>query len=91
MVDEAPISFFDLSWLAVRAAPLEAAITALDLSDPVPVTWRQGMKAVCGDYWDLEAPLQAFLSRVFITPEVSGWRLVVGGWLGDTDDTPASR
>jgi hypothetical protein len=85
MVDDCPIAFFDLSWLAVRAAPPEAILAALDLSAPAPVTWRRGLNAVCGDFWDFKAPSQAFLSRVFITPEVSGWRLAIGGWLGGAD------
>jgi hypothetical protein len=85
MVDDAPIAFFDLSRLAVRAAPPEAVLAALDLSDQVPVTWRHGVNAVCGEYWDFQAPSQAFLSRVFITPEVNSWRMVLGGCLGGTD------
>jgi hypothetical protein len=86
MADDFPIAFSDLSWLAVRAAPPEAIIAALDLSDPVRVTWRQGLNAVLGDYWDFDAPPNAFLSRVFITPKVAGWRLAVGGWLGGMDE-----
>lgn len=84
MKDDSPSAFFDLSWLAVRAAPPEAIVAALGLTDPVPATWRQGLNAVCGDYWDFDAPASSFLSRVFITPEITGWRLAVGGWLGGT-------
>jgi hypothetical protein len=50
MTDDTPLAFFDLSWLAVRAAPPEAIIAALDLSYPVPVTCRQGLNAAFGDY-----------------------------------------
>lgn len=85
MVDDVPIEFFDVSWLAVRAASAEALLAALDLSDPAPVSWRRGVGAVCGDYWDFDAPLQSSLSRVFISPEIGGWRLAIGGWLGGAD------
>jgi hypothetical protein len=85
MSADSPIAFFDLSWLAVRKAHPEAITTALDLSDPQSVTWRQGLNAVIGDFWDFDAHPSAFLSRVYITPEVDGWRLAIGGWLGGTD------
>jgi hypothetical protein len=91
MAADSPIAFFDLSWLAVRAAPSEAILAALDLSDPIPATWRQGINAAAGDFWDFAAPLDAFLSRVFITPEVAGWRLAIGGWLGGTDREQPGR
>lgn len=91
MVADTPIAFFDLSWLMVRSASPEAIIAALDLSDPIPATWRQGINAAAGDFWDFDAPPDAFLSRVFITPEVGGWRLAVGGWLGGTDREQPGR
>jgi hypothetical protein len=85
MAADSPIAFFDLSWLAIRAAPPERIIAALDLSSPTPTSWRQGINAAVGDFWDFDAPPAAFLSRVFVTPEVAGWRLAVGGWFGGTD------
>jgi hypothetical protein len=91
MAADIPIPFFDLNWLAVRAAPPEAIIAALDLSDPKPATWRQGINAAAGDFWDFAAPPEAFLARVFITPEVGGWLLAVGGWLGGTDREQPGR
>jgi hypothetical protein len=90
MVVDSPVAFFDLSWLVVRAAP-EAIIATLDLFDPKPATWRQGINATTGDYWDFDSSPSAFLSRVFITPEIGGWRLVVGGWLGGTDHERPGR
>jgi hypothetical protein len=49
MVDDTPIAFFDASWLAVKAAPPDAIVEALELSDPRPVTWRQGLIPTRGD------------------------------------------
>jgi hypothetical protein len=91
MPNDSPIAFFDVSWIAVRAASVESILEALGLSSPVPATWRQGMNAVVGDYWDFSAPLDAPLSRVFITPEIEGWRLAVGGWLGDRGSEAPDR
>ncbi len=82
MAKDTPIAFFDVSWIAVRDATTEAIISVLDLSDPTPSTWRQGLNAVIGDFWDFDAPTNAFLSRVFVTPKIGGWRLAIGGWLG---------
>jgi hypothetical protein len=78
-----PFSLYDISWLAVKTSEAEGIIDVLGLSDPEPVTWRQGISAVCGDYWDSDAPLDAVLSRVYITPVVEGWRLAIGGWVGE--------
>ncbi|WP_020474960.1 hypothetical protein [Zavarzinella formosa] len=91
MTDNSPIGFYDLSWLAVRGASPQAIIDALELSDPTSATWRQGINATAGDFWDFDARPDSFLSRVFITPEVGGWRLAVGGWLGGVNrDQPGS-
>ena len=88
MADDFPIAFFDLSWLAVKSAPPEVILEVLDLSDPRPVTWRQGINATFGDYWDFSGSLLVCLSRIFITPEVGGWRFAIGGWLGDAEPHP---
>jgi hypothetical protein len=91
LVRDHPIPLDDISWLAVKRGKPEAIIRALRLADPRPVTWQQGLNAVGGDYFDVERDW-AELSRVFITPLVGGWRLVVGGWVaagpmpGDRDD-----
>lgn len=89
---ESPIEFYDMSWLAVHGdATAEDIIAALGLSDPMPVTWRQGLNAVRGDFWDFDAPPEAYLSRVFITPVVAGWRLAIGGWVGGHDQQRPGR
>ena len=86
-----PLPFEDMSWLAVKNPQPDKLMETLDLSDPMEVTWAQGLSAVCGDYWDFEAHIDAHLSRVFITPEVNGWRLVVGGWFGVNDQGGEDR
>jgi hypothetical protein len=75
------IEFYDISWLAVLRCETEAILHALGLSDALPVDFRTGYGAVWGDQWDFDAPLDADLARVLITPPVAGWRAVIGGWL----------
>jgi hypothetical protein len=79
-VRDHPIALDDISWLAVKRGKPEAILRALKLADPTPVTWQQGLNAVGGDYFEAR-PDWAELSRLFITPLVRGWRLVVGGWV----------
>lgn len=78
---DAPFSLFDINWLAVKGGETEPMLEALGLTDPQPVTWPQGIGAVCGDCWDFDANLNAPMSRVYVTPQVAGWRLAIGGWL----------
>jgi hypothetical protein len=72
----------DVSWLAIPTLPPVDLFADLELSDAVQVTWRQGIAAVCGDYWDFEAEPAAYRSRVFLPPPIRGWQLVTGGWFG---------
>jgi hypothetical protein len=81
MAKDHPIALDDISWLAVKRANPEGILRTLALTDLVPATWQQGLNAVGGDYFD-GPPEWAELSRVFITPLVRGWRLVIGGWVG---------
>jgi hypothetical protein len=80
MPKDHPLALDDISWLAVKRGQPEVILRILALSDPVPATWQQGLNAVGGDYFD-GPPDWAELSRVFITPLVHGWRLVIGGWV----------
>jgi hypothetical protein len=82
MPDQQPIGLWDVSWLVVPETNPGDLLAALDLSEPTPVTWRQGLAAVCGDYWDFDEDLGVHLSRVFLPPPIRGWQLVIGGWFG---------
>jgi hypothetical protein len=86
MAEDAPLDFFDLSWLAVKGGEPEAIAGVLELSGPVAATWTQGIHAVAGDFWDFKEDLDCHDSRVFVAPLVDGWRLVVGGWFGGMGD-----
>jgi hypothetical protein len=80
MPKDHPIALDDISWLAVKGGHPEALLRLLALTDPAPATWQRGLNAVGGDYFD-GPPAWAELSRVFITPAVRGWRLIIGGWV----------
>jgi hypothetical protein len=79
-ITDHPIALDDISWLAVKRGEPQAILRALALTAPTPVTWQRGLNAVGGDYFDVELPW-AELSRVFLTPMIQGWRLVIGGWV----------
>lgn len=81
MVNDSPEAIEDTSWLAVRDGSVDAIVKALGLSDPIPVSWSQGMEVVGGNHDDCPAEWGE-LAGVFITPMVRGWRLAVGHYLG---------
>jgi hypothetical protein len=85
MTEEHQSVFWDISWLAVPGADAADLLTILELSEPTPATWHRGIAAIRGDFWDFEADLRAHLARVFLTPPVRGWRLVIGGWFGGSE------
>lgn len=68
------------TWLAIRATDQAAVLAALDLSDPVPVSMRQGEAAWNRDHhaWDLARDDHRGHARVYVTPAVDGWTLVFG-------------
>jgi len=56
------------AWLAVRSRNVHAVQAALDLHNPQPCTWAEGL---------------AGEQRLFIAPPVNGWILIVGSELPD--------
>ncbi|MDI3406170.1 hypothetical protein [Streptomyces cavernicola] len=67
-------------WTAVPGATYEGVFDALGLHDPRPVTVAAGVAAAMGRTIRApgsETPERA-VGRVFVTPELDGWRLVFG-------------
>lgn len=61
-------------WLAVKNAQLPVVQAALDLHNPVPCSWGEGVSRL--------GP-----GRLFLSPPIHGWILVIGNGLPDpTDD-----
>ncbi len=81
MAADPPEAIDDTSWLAVRGGTVEAIVKVLDLSDPKPASWSQGM-AVVGGYHEACRVEWGEMAGVLITPLVRGWRLAVGPYLG---------
>jgi hypothetical protein len=67
-----------LSWLAVKAANSRVVQSALALHNPTPCSWAEGLQG------DSE-------HRLFVSPPVAGWVLVIGPALPDpADDVDAT-
>ncbi|GHA79983.1 hypothetical protein ACIQRS_17235 [Streptomyces termitum] len=68
-------------WLAVPGETYEGIFEALDLHERRPVTCRAGSQASEGEGVELPLPGgegTATVGRVFVSPELNGWRLVFG-------------
>ncbi|MFE7794898.1 HEAT repeat domain-containing protein [Streptomyces sp. NPDC057460] len=76
-----PLSCCYLSWIAVPTGDQAGVMAILGLSQPRPVPFSVGVHAADIDsHGGLDAdPLDAY-RRVFVTPELAGWTLVVGAW-----------
>ncbi|MER7335355.1 MULTISPECIES: HEAT repeat domain-containing protein [unclassified Micromonospora] len=66
------------SWLALPTGDQAAVLDALELSDPRPATLRLGYAASAHDSHCADDRYAR--SRVFVTPELNGWTLVLGPW-----------
>jgi hypothetical protein len=76
--DNTPVPFgYKIGWLALSTTDREAVVRSLQLVDPVEVSWQTGIDAAYGI---------AYGVKVFITPPVDGWMLVVGWPVGMTGD-----
>jgi hypothetical protein len=76
------------SWLALPTGDQAAIVEALDLSRPRRATLRLGFAAFYCDSHGL-APDGQRLGRVFITPQLDGWSLVLGAWYARWQDVHA--
>ncbi|MFE2915392.1 HEAT repeat domain-containing protein [Kitasatospora indigofera] len=76
-----PVACCFLSWIAVRTGDQSGVMDLLGLSAPRPVPFVAGVLAADLDsHAGLdENPLDQY-RRVFVTPELAGWTLVVGSW-----------
>ena len=81
----APISCCFLSWIAVSTGEQEQLVDLLGLSKPRPVTFALGTAVADNDsHRNAGGDLERF-ARVFVTPEIAGWTLVVGAWADPSD------
>lgn len=65
-------------WMAVPGGDQAGIMRTLGLSNPRPVTFALGNDIVDGDGCDTDE--HTGYERVFVTPELAGWTLVLGAW-----------
>ncbi len=69
-LDKPEVFGFKVSWFAVKAADPAAVLDALEFGEATPANWASGLAAAYGNPQSNDA-------RVFVSPAVSGWVLVV--------------
>ncbi|MFI8252253.1 hypothetical protein [Streptomyces filamentosus] len=80
-VPSAPSAVLSGWWIAVPGATYEGLFDAFDLHDRRPVTCAAGVAAAEGREIDVPAGADGAArtaGRVFVTPELDGWRLLFG-------------
>ncbi|MFV0134937.1 hypothetical protein ACLGIH_17165 [Streptomyces sp. HMX87] len=65
-----------LHWMAVPTADQPGVMSVLGLTDPVPVSFSCAEEAVAEDSHSGTERL----GRVYVSPELDGWTLVIGRW-----------
>jgi|GEM_PF-6958743 len=76
------IEFYDIAWLAIKGANPADLLHALNLSEPITeLDWNTGVSEIAGDMWD-DVPF----SRLYVSPSIQGWVLVIGDWISQTDE-----
>lgn len=73
-----PEALPDHQWIAVPGATYEGLFEAIGLHDRIPCTLSMGLSAAENDSVDFTDPdgTRHTAYRVFVTPELDGWRLV---------------
>ncbi|MEV6395517.1 hypothetical protein AB0M39_12195 [Streptomyces sp. NPDC051907] len=88
-IPELPSTTLSGWWMAVPGASYEGVFEALGVHDPRPLTVAAGIEAAEGRWHQVPGPDGAdrTVGRVFVTPELNGWRLVFGAFelLGGED------
>lgn len=75
-----PLDTCFTSWIAVPTGDQQGIVEVLDLFEARPATFGLGLSVGMHDSHD-----GAEYGRVYVTPEVDGWTLVVGPWCNPVD------
>ncbi|MEV8098177.1 HEAT repeat domain-containing protein [Kitasatospora sp. NPDC085879] len=86
--DRRPDPDWDYHWVAVPGDTYEGAFEVLGLHDRIPATLAMGVSGRIHDEAVVPGPDGTGLTvnRVFVTPEIAGWRLLFGGILVNCPD-----
>ncbi|MFI7539520.1 hypothetical protein [Streptosporangium sp. NPDC049376] len=79
-----PISTCWNYWIAISTGDQAGIMKVLDLSASRPVTFAEAQEVLDADGHG-EPGDRHHLSRVFVTPEIDGWTLVIGAWCDPCD------
>lgn len=80
-----PLGTCWLSWIAVPTGDQPGVMATLGLTGPVPVTFAEAEQIVEDDGHD------GVVTRVYVSPELAGWTLVIGPWCDPSDPDRASE
>jgi HEAT repeat protein len=80
-----PISCCFLSWIAVETSDQSRVMDFFDLTPSWPATFSLGIAAADSDGHGHDDEF-GHLARVFVTPPLDGWTLLVGPWCDPADN-----
>ncbi|MEV6105490.1 hypothetical protein AB0M28_12360 [Streptomyces sp. NPDC051940] len=78
-------------WIAVPGGDQQGISALLGLTSPRPATFALGADVVDCDTHDRTDEGPRALGRVYLTPEVDGWTLVLGAWCDPCDEERADE
>ncbi|WP_329088145.1 hypothetical protein [Streptosporangium sp. NBC_01469] len=79
-----PVSMCWNHWIAVPTGDQAGVMEVLGLSSPRPITFTEAQEVIDADAHG-DPDDRHHLSRVFVTPEVDSWTLVIGAWCDPCD------
>lgn len=74
-----------LDWIAVPSGDQAGIMAVLGLTEPAPVSFAEANDLVDSDGHGVTDADSMAYRRVFVTPELDGWTLVMGRWCGPAD------
>ncbi|WP_282204615.1 hypothetical protein [Kitasatospora fiedleri] len=80
-----PLSTCWLYWIAVPTGDQAGVIASLGLTRPVPVTFAEAEVVIDGDGHGEAEDNPDGMARVYVSPEIEGWTLVIGPWCNPCD------
>ena len=75
-----PLSTCWLYWIAVPTGDQAGVMASLGLARPVPVTFAEAQAVIDEDGHGEAEDNPDGLARVYVSPEIEGWTLVIGPW-----------
>ncbi|MFF4717594.1 hypothetical protein ACFY2V_40315 [Streptomyces eurythermus] len=75
-----PLSTCWLYWIAVPTGDQAGVIASLGLTRPVPVTFAEAEAVIDEDGHGEAEDNPDGMARVYVSPEIEGWTLVIGPW-----------